>query len=210
VKCPLRRFAMRWLLLPLLLFASVSAIIQPAQDDEDAEWGIFAALRSVESAADTSFEQCNCCQDFQDLRSRVAALEHHIAQSSKLVLRTSFASRCPSPPSSTAAHAAADFAAPTLSRMTASYCSEWVRFPLPRQFHNIWSRIPPLYLHFSPDSDFPFLQAAQKGHGPCPHPQPTTPAHVLLLFGQLQCGNGSGDDAGVLQSRMPSFFAADV
>jgi hypothetical protein len=133
---PHRHSAMRCLLLSLLFFASVAAATQQARDSDDSEWGIFVALRRAESAADASFEQCNCCRDVQDLRSRVSALEHQIAQSSKHVLRTSFASRCPSPPVTSAAHAAADVAAPALTRMTASYCSEWVRLPRPRQFRS--------------------------------------------------------------------------
>jgi hypothetical protein len=114
----------------LLLLFVVSCVASTgtltAEDADDAEWGIFAALRHAQSAGDTSLASCSCCQEVQDLRRRIAALEHGFSQIAGQEAK-SLTSRCPSLPDVAAASAAAESAEPTLARMTAIYCSEWVR-----------------------------------------------------------------------------------
>ena len=137
------RLCLMWQLLLLLLLASSGCAVatRPVNIDDDAEWGIFAALRSAHSASerqgpeaslatmpsDVSCHECNCCHDVQDLKKRVAAMEHEIAHLSGKVSMPSAASPCPSIPAVAAASLAAADAAPALAHMQASYCSEWVR-----------------------------------------------------------------------------------
>lgn len=137
------RLCLMWQLLLLLLLASSGCAVatRPVNIDDDAEWGIFAALRSAHSASerqgpeaslatmpsDVSCHECNCCHDVQDLKKRVAAMEHEIAHLSGKVSMPSAASPCPSIPAVAAASLAAADAAPALAHMQASYCNEWVR-----------------------------------------------------------------------------------
>jgi hypothetical protein len=123
---PQRQCCMRLLLVALLL-ASCAATY-PAKDDDDAEWGIFTALRNAQSADGTSRGGCSCCHDVQDLRARVAALERDFAQITGQVSKPTIASPCPSTPAFADASAAAESAAPALARLQRVYCSEWVRF----------------------------------------------------------------------------------
>ena len=118
------------LALLLLILASCTAATRSAKVADDAEWGIFAALRNAQSAGDTSSDSCSCCQDVQDLRKRIAALEHDVFQIAGQMI--SSASQCPSIPDLAAASAAAESAEPTLARMQATYCSEWVRINRPQ------------------------------------------------------------------------------
>ncbi len=122
---PQRPCSMRILLVALLLASCAAA--RPVQDDGDAEWGIFTALRNAQSAAEVSRESCSCWQDVLDLRSRVATLERGLAEMAGRVSWPSNAPSCPSAPDFAAASAAADIAAPALARMQLSYCAEWVR-----------------------------------------------------------------------------------
>jgi hypothetical protein len=115
------------LLLVVLLLASCAAA-PPANDDVDDEWGIFTVLRNAQSAGGTSHEQCSCCQEVQDLRARVAALERDVARITAQVSKPSTASHCPSAPTFADASAAADSAVPALARLQLAYCREWVRF----------------------------------------------------------------------------------
>jgi hypothetical protein len=116
--------AMRLVLLFMLSFSCAAAV--RANDADEAEWGIFAALRTAQSAG-AALNQCSCCEDVQDLRRRVAALEQDISRLSGKIMKPPIALQCPSVPDLAAASAAAVSAEPTLARLQASYCSEWVR-----------------------------------------------------------------------------------
>jgi hypothetical protein len=119
------------LTLLLLLLASCAAATRSAKVADDAEWGIFAALRNAQSAGDTTLDSCSCCQELQDLRKRIAALERDIFQIAGQIMKTSPTLQCPSIPDLAAASAAAESAEPLLARMQATYCSEWVRIDRP-------------------------------------------------------------------------------
>ncbi len=121
--------AMRLVLLFALSFSCAAAV--RANDADEAEWGIFAALRSAQSAG-ADFNQCSCCEDVQDLRRRIAALEQDISRLSGQITKPRLALQCPSLPDLAAASAAAVSAEPTLARLQASYCSEWVRTTCPK------------------------------------------------------------------------------
>jgi hypothetical protein len=116
--------AMRLVLLFVLSLSCAAAV--RANDADEAEWGIFAALRTAQSAG-AAVNQCSCCEDVQDLRRRIAALEQDILRLSEKNMNPPMELQCPSVPDLAAASAAAVSAEPTLARLQASYCSEWVR-----------------------------------------------------------------------------------